>query len=112
MNARKWLAKVPGFRGLDLRSPIRSVRTSGPSNRSRLSVQTLEEREVPAVFVVTATNPALGMTLDQAVAASNAAPGLNEIDFNIPVTDPGYDPARRVFVISNANPPIPPITAP
>ncbi len=55
------------------------------------------------VFTVTATNAALpGMTLAEAVEASNSATGgANTIVFNIPPSDPGYDVNRGVVVISN-----------
>jgi hypothetical protein len=72
-------------------------------NSAGLRLETLEERETPVVFTVTATNAALpGMTLAEAVEASNSATGgANTIVFNIPPSDPGYDVNRGVVVISN-----------
>ena len=61
------------------------------------------------VFVVTNTSDSGTGSLRQAITDSNLNPGLDRIEFNIPVTDPGFvdvdstlpdgDAARDVFVI-------------
>lgn len=78
----------------------------------RPRVEVLEHREVPATFTVDATVAAVGKTtLADAITAANDAAGADQIAFDIPVTDAGYDAARGVFVIdSKAGAVLPTIT--
>jgi len=61
-----------------------SFSRAGGSLRSRLCVETLEDRLAPAVFTVTNDNDTGPKTLRWAVKRSNAVAGTDVIRFNIP----------------------------
>ncbi len=78
------------------------------SGRSRLKRRSfrpvllhLEPRWLMANFSITTTADTGIGSLRQEILDSNAAiPGPNTIDFDVPVTDPGYDSATGVWTIS------------
>ncbi len=52
------------------------------------------------IFLVTNTNDAGAGSLRQAIQNTNIYPGSHTINFNIPASDPGYNPAQGVWSIS------------
>ena len=99
---RSWTQRAFG-RTETPRSPVRTVKPD---------FVRLEDRAVPATFVVTnildSQNDSIGgLSLRQAILASNANPGFDKITFNIPFspslpTIPG-DPNENYFPIVLAN---------
>ncbi len=92
------------------------------SNQVRLKAEALEDRSVPATFVVntdganteagfsTGPSPEGSFTLADAIISSNKTPGLNKITFAIPpIVNPASgtpEYARRVIIIPAAGLPI------
>jgi hypothetical protein len=81
MNYRNWLRlTAKNF-------PIKRTSTAKPSSRRRLILETLEDRTVPAVFLVTNTADVGAGSFRQAILDANASPnvgGPDVINFNIP----------------------------
>ena len=75
--------------------------------RSRPRLEALEDRQAPAVFLVTDTFDAGPGSLRQAILDSNATPGPNTIDFDI--LGPGV---QTILVGSTTGAPLPAITNP
>lgn len=79
-----------------LQTKRKPVRKSTP----RLSVEILEERALPSVYTVANTLDSGAGSLRQAILDSNASVGIADtIEFDIPVTDPGYVTATDTFAI-------------
>lgn len=82
-------------------------RTSRRNHPRRLLLEPLESRRLLTVFEVTSTadvnDPSDGvLTLWEAISQANATPnsgGPDEIRFNIPTTDPGYNASTGAFTI-------------
>src|SRR6516162_8135738 len=76
-----------------------------PQRTRRLpTLENLEQKALLTSFMVMNTADSGAGSLRQAILDSNAAPppagGTNQIEFNIPTTDPGYDGANQSWVIA------------
>jgi len=80
---------------------ITANQTDGLGNTSELSSPL---RIVP--FIVTTTLDSLEGSLRWAIEGSNVTPDADKILFNIPLTDPGYKPAKGIWLI-RPNKPLP-----
>ena len=72
------------------------------ATRTRLLVQALERREVPAVFIV--DNPSEipvtnQLTFAQAIASANATVGADTIAFNLPVNGGAVAPLQLLTAL-------------
>ena len=101
MSLPSWLRPLASLLG---RTPTRRK----PASRVRAfrpRLETLEDRCVPATFIVTNTLDAGAGSFRQAITDANTnASGPNVIDFNIPTSDAGYQSATDSFSIRPATP--------
>src|SRR5262245_53083579 len=78
MSFPRWL------RPLAARLSLARTRRMSHRRHSRLRVESLEDRSVPAVFTVTTTDESGPGSLRQAITDANAATGADTITFTIP----------------------------
>src|SRR3954453_17447125 len=76
----------------------RLLPASARRRSSRFFRPRLEELEPRRTPVTSAADSGAG-SLRQAILDANANPGVDMIQFNIPTTDPGFDPATGSFSI-------------
>jgi titin len=78
------------------------TRTCLPRLLFLIFLMTLSFSMHAANYVVTTTADAGAGSLRQAITDANSSPGGDNISFNIPVTDGGYNPSRHVWVLTPA----------
>ncbi len=65
-----------------------------------LALEPLESRRLLSTYVVNNTNDSGAGSLRQAILDSNANPGANNIAFNIPSSDPNFNPVTQDWTIT------------
>src|SRR5436309_1384262 len=83
----------------------------GRPNRPRLGFERLEDRQLLATYLVTNTGNSGDGSLLKAIQDANAHSGTDQIAFNIPPTDSGFNPAGQTWTINLAGA-LPTITNP